>query len=112
MLSAAPLHALVQGPGSAWRLTISAFCRELHDCVPLQHVIGRYLHVLMTQLTSSAACTRFHRINPRLGRWLLMMQDRAHSDTFGVTQEFLAFMLGVRRVGITDAAGALQHPAD
>jgi CRP-like cAMP-binding protein len=104
-----PLHALVQGPGSAQRIPISAFRQEVERCVPLQHVIGRYLYVQMTQLASTAACTHFHQVNLRLGRWLLMMQDRAHSDTFGVTHEFLAYMLGVRRGGITDAAGALQR---
>jgi CRP-like cAMP-binding protein len=71
--------------------------------------MDRYLYVLMNQLASAAACTRFHQIDARLSRWLLMMQDRAHSDTFGVTQEFLGFMLGVRRVGISGAAGALQR---
>lgn len=103
-----PLHALVQGSGAARRVPIRAFRSELERCVPLQRVIGRYVYVLMTQLASSAACTRFHQIDARLGRWLLMMQDRAHEDTFGVTHEFLAYMLGVRRVGITSAAVALQ----
>jgi len=104
-----PLHALVQGPGTAWRVTVSAFRQELDRCAPLQLVLDRYLYVLMTQLASAAACTRFHQIDARLSRWLLMMQDRAHADTFGVTQEFLSFMLGVRRVGISAAAAALQH---
>jgi CRP-like cAMP-binding protein len=103
-----PLHALVQGPGTAWRLTISAFRRELDRNAPLQAIIGRYLYVLMTQLACAATCTRFHRIDARLSRWLLMMQDRAHADTFGVTQEFLGLMLGVRRVGISAAAASLQ----
>lgn len=106
---AQPLHALVQGPGSAWRIKLRPFQRELTRNRALQTILGRYVCVLMTQLASAAACTRFHEINPRLGRWLLMMQDRAHTDTFGVTHEFLAFMLGVRRVGITAAAGALQN---
>jgi len=104
-----PLHALVQGAGTAWRVPIGAFRSELDRCVPLQRLIGRYVYVLMTQLASSAACTRFHQIDARLGRWLLMMQDRAHCDTFGVTHEFLAYMLGVRRVGITIAAVGLQE---
>jgi CRP-like cAMP-binding protein len=105
---AQPLHALVQGPGTAWRISTSAFRQELKRCVPLQLVLDRYLYVLMSQLASGAACTRFHQIDGRLGRWLLMMHDRAHADTFLVTQEFLSFMLGVRRVGISAAAAALQ----
>ena len=105
---AQPLHALVQGPGSAWRIPLQPFQEELKRNGALQKILGRYVCVLMTQLASSAACTRFHEINPRLGRWLLMMQDRAHADSFGVTHEFIAYMLGVRRVGITAAAGALQ----
>jgi CRP-like cAMP-binding protein len=103
-----PLHALVQGAGTAWRMPISAFRKELDQCVPLRLIMGRYVYVLMSQLASAAACTRFHRIDARLSRWLLMTQDRAHADTFNVTQEFLGFMLGVRRVGISAAAASLQ----
>jgi CRP-like cAMP-binding protein len=104
-----PLHALVQGAGTAWRVPISAFRRELDQCAPLQSIMSRYLYVLMSQLACAAACTRFHQIDARLSRWLLMMHDRAHADTFGVTQEFLSFMLGVRRVGISAAAAFLQR---
>lgn len=103
-----PLHALVQGAGTAWRIPLIAFRKEFHRCDSLQAIMGRYLYVLMRQLASASACTRFHQINARLGRWLLMMHDRAHADTFDVTQEFLGYMLGVRRVGISAAAAALQ----
>lgn len=103
-----PLHALVQGAGTAWRVPIRAFREELVQCAPLQLIMDRYLYVLMSQLASAAACTRFHQIDARLSRWLLIMQDRAHADTFVVTQEFMSFMLGVRRVGISAAAAALQ----
>ena len=104
-----PLLGLVQGPGQALRIAAPAFRRELARSPALLRGLNRYLYVLMAQLTSSAACLRFHQIGPRLARWLLMSQDRAHSDSFHVTHEFLAYMLGVRRVGITAAAGALQE---
>ena len=103
-----PLRALVQGQGGAWRIGRKDFLAELALSAPLRTVVGRYVHVLMAQLTTSATCMRFHEIGPRLARWLLMSQDRAQADSFGVTQEFLAYMLGVRRVGITAAAGAMQ----
>ena len=104
-----PLRGLVQGAGQAWRIAVPAFRRELLHSPALLRGLNRYLYVLMAQLTSSAACLRFHQIGPRLARWLLMSQDRADSDSFHVTHEFLAYMLGVRRVGITAAAGALQE---
>jgi len=104
-----PLHALVQGAGAAWRIGTAAFRAELGRSAALQRLLGRYLYVLMDQLATSAACLRFHEIGPRLSRWLLMSQDRAHAEHFHVTHEFLAYMLGVRRVGITAAAGALQR---
>lgn len=105
----APLQALVQGAGSAWRIDVDDFQRVWPQSPALQRVMGRYVYVLMAQLASSAACLRYHLIGPRLARWLLMSQDRAHADNFRVTQEFLAYMLGVRRVGVTAAAGTLQN---
>ncbi len=108
-VSTVPVHALVQGAGSAWRIEAPAFRVELERSPALQRHLKRYLYVLMAQQAASAACLRFHKIAPRLARWLLMSQDRAHSDSFHVTQQFLAYMLGVRRVGITAAAGALQR---
>ena len=104
-----PLRAVVQGAGTALRVGADAFRLELARSPSLQGVVDRYLGVLMAQLATSAGCLRFHLIGPRLARWLLMSQDRAHSDQFRVTHEFLAFMLGVRRVGITTAASALQR---
>ena len=105
----APLHAVVQGPGTALRIAVAPFRRELGHSAALQRSLGRYVNVLMAQLAGSAACLRFHLIGPRLARWLLMSQDRSHATHFRVTHEVLAAMLGVRRVGITMAAKALQR---
>jgi CRP-like cAMP-binding protein len=107
-VATAPLHALVQGAGTALRIGTKAFKAELAASPALQSELHRYLYVLMSQLAESTACTRFHQIGPRLARWLLMSQDRSKASSFDVTQEFLAYMLGVRRVGITVAAGAMQ----
>jgi CRP-like cAMP-binding protein len=108
-VSAAPMHAVVQGSGDAWRIRAAPFRKALDESTALKGFLDHYLYVLMLQLGRSAACLRFHAIGPRLARWLLMTQDRAHSKSFHVTHSFLSYMLGVRRVGITTAAVALQR---
>ena len=104
-----PLKSLVQGEGRALRIDAKAFRRELAANAALRSTLDRYVYVLLSQHARAAACLRFHMIEQRLARWLLMSQDRASSDVFQLTQEFLAYMLGVRRVGVTVAAGELQR---
>jgi CRP-like cAMP-binding protein len=104
-----PLRAVVRSEGGAWRVGATAFRSELARSTTLKACLKRYLYVLFQQQAGSVACLHFHLIGPRMARWLLMSQDRAHCDHFHVTHEFLAHMLGVRRVGITAAAVALQQ---
>ncbi|MDR5862614.1 Crp/Fnr family transcriptional regulator [Halomonas campisalis] len=107
-LDESPLRALVQGAGPALRMPAADFGQHLAQSPALQALLKRYLYVLMHQLSQVAACTHFHHVEARLARWLLMTQDRAHSDHLHLTHAFLATMLGVRRAGITLAAMALQ----
>lgn len=103
------VRALVQGSGSALRLSATQFRNEFAKSPPLQQALFRYTHLLMAQVSQTAACNRFHDAEARLARWLLMTADRLHADEFRLTHEFLAHMLGVRRVGVTMAASDLER---
>lgn len=104
----ARLRGVVQGEGTALRLTSADIRRELKRSPALSRMFNRYLYVMLTQLAQTTACTRFHQIEARLARWLLMTHDRANGDKFHLTHKFLADMLGVQRSAVTIAAGELQ----
>jgi CRP-like cAMP-binding protein len=103
------VRALVQGSGTAVRMTSARFLQEFRRSPALQRALFRFTDALMLQITQTAACNRFHVVEARLARWLLMTRERLPSGEFHLTHGFLADMLGVRRVGVTSAAGALQR---
>lgn len=108
-IALSPVRALVQGGGAALRMSAGRFASALRHSPPLQDRVHGYVHALMSQISRTAACNRFHVVEARLARWLLMTRDRVGSGEFRMTHEFLAAMLGVRRVGVTEAASALQR---
>jgi hypothetical protein len=103
-----PLRAVVQGAGASLRMSRDHFMSHAAANPRLNSLVKRYLFVQMMQLAQSTLCPRFHLIEERLARYLLLMQDRTHADRFHMTHEVLASMLGVRRVGITQAARSLH----
>jgi CRP-like cAMP-binding protein len=107
-VNVSPQHAVVQGGGSALRMSAAAFGRHCRRDLHVRELMSRFVHVLLEQLAQTAACTRYHRVESRLARWLLMTRQRVGNDRFHLTHEFLAYMLGVRRAGVTHAARSLQ----
>lgn len=105
----ASVQAFVQGSGTALKMKAASFERELRRNGALQAGVHRYIHMLMAQVSQTAACNALHAIEARCARWLLMTRDGMKSDTLELTHEFLARMLGVRRVGVTVAAGNFQR---
>lgn len=106
--SRSTLTTTVQGGGAALRISVAAFVRALREGEALRNVLGKYAHVSLGQAALGMSCARFHSVEQRLARWLLMTADRARSPAFQMTQRMLAYVMGVRRVGVTNAAGTLQ----
>jgi CRP-like cAMP-binding protein len=104
-----PLLVIAQIPGEALRIGARMFAELVEDDASLRLLTLRYSHALLEQTAQSVACNRRHSTVQRCARWLLMTHDRAHSDDFALTHEFLAMMLGVRRASVTVAAGQLQR---
>jgi CRP-like cAMP-binding protein len=103
------LQAIVQVIGDGHRMKSAAFTAHLAASEPLRKAAAAYLNVLMSTITQGLACNTLHPIEQRCARWLLLTHDRMESDTFGLTQEFLAQMLGVRRASVNLAARMLQQ---
>jgi CRP-like cAMP-binding protein len=103
-----PSRAVVQSAGEAYRMRSEVVKQEFIRGGDLQHLLLRYTQALITQMAQTAVCNRHHSIDQQLCRWLLMSLDRLEGDDLSMTQELIANMLGVRREGVTEAAGKLQ----
>ncbi|MHB8551383.1 MAG: Crp/Fnr family transcriptional regulator [Acidiferrobacterales bacterium] len=107
-IDVSPARTLVQGAGTALRMKAAYFGNEIRHNLVLRRELNHYLYAFIAQVSQTAACNRHHLVGQRLARWLLMTHDRMRSDEFRLTQDFLAHMLGVRRVGVSKAAALLQ----
>jgi CRP-like cAMP-binding protein len=103
-----PSRAVVQSGGYGYRLEAAVLKREFEQGGTLQHLALRYTQALITQMAQTAVCNRHHSVEQQLCRWLLLSLDRLPSNELSMTQELIANMLGVRREGVTEAAGKLQ----
>jgi CRP-like cAMP-binding protein len=104
-----PSRALVQSGGQGFRLKANLMLGEFNRAGPVLHLLLRYTQALITQMAQTAVCNRHHTLDQQLCRWLLLSLDRLHSKELVMTQELIANMLGVRREGVTEAAGNLQQ---
>ena len=104
-----PSRAIVQTAGYGYRLNAQLMMEEFNRAGLMMRLLLRYTQALMTQMSQTAVCNRYHSVEQQLCRWLLLTLDRLSSDELVMTQELVASMLGVRREGITEAAGKLQH---
>ncbi|MGZ8273311.1 MAG: Crp/Fnr family transcriptional regulator [Burkholderiaceae bacterium] len=102
-------RAVVQSAGHGFRLRSSVMMHEFNRAGPVMHLLLRYTQALITQMAQTAVCNRHHSLDQQLCRWLLLSLDRLKSDELVMTQELIANMLGVRREGVTEAAGNLQR---
>jgi CRP-like cAMP-binding protein len=102
------IFGVVQGDGTALRIAVADLRRHVEDHASMRRVFNRYLFVLMAQIALTACCSRFHRLDARLARWLLMAHDRVQGDVFPLTHLFLGYILGVRRAGVTTVASRLK----
>jgi CRP-like cAMP-binding protein len=107
-VDASPHRAIIQGAGTAMKMKASVLRQESGRAGPLHDLLHLYAHSLLTQVSQSAVCNRFHVVDARLARWLLMTADRLGASEFLLTQDFISNMLGVRREGVNKAAGVLQ----
>ena len=106
--SSTPSRAVVQSAGMGYRLQASLMMQEFNRAGPVLHLLLRYTQALITQMAQTAVCNRHHSLDQQLCRWLLLSLDRLSGNDLVMTQELIANMLGVRREGVTEAAGALQ----
>lgn len=104
----APHQAVVQVPGEAWRMKANTFKKVVKENSSFQALLHRYTYMLLTQMSLSIACNRFHNVEKRFARWLLAIHDRVQTDEFLLTQKYISRMLGAHRPHVTTAAASLQ----